>query len=115
VLVKVEQRHDEILVAAFALAQLDVHDTALQPVLSRERLPSRAVRVDVRAWLRRRAAVVRRPDAFQSEPGADHRPALAPGGRGGGVGDVEGAVRGARRVQRSVDAEARDDVLGAVC
>jgi hypothetical protein len=112
--IKVKQRHDEILIPALPLPELDVHHPALEPVLRRQRLPLRAVLPEIGARLRRWLGPWRRPDAFEPEPRADDGPPLAPGGRGGRVGDVEGAVRCLQRVQRGVDAEARHDVLRAV-
>ena len=112
--IEIKQRHDEVLIPALALAQLDIHHPTLQPVLRRQRLPLGAVLVDIRPWLWRGAPVLRWPDALETEPRADDGPALAPGRGRGGVGDVERALRRASGVQRGVDTELGDHVLGTI-
>lgn len=112
--IEIKERHDEVLIPALALAQLDIHHPTLQPMLCRQRLPLGAVLVDVRARLWRGTPVFRGPDALEAEPRADDGPALAPGRGRGRVGDVEGALRRVCGVQGGVDAELGDHVLGAV-
>ena len=76
--IEIKERHDEVLISALALAQLDVHHPTLQPMFRRQRLPLGAVFVDVRARLWRGTPIFWRPYALEAKPRADDGPALAP-------------------------------------